>query len=110
MGSSNSHVILIGAGELERSQAITIQQEKRNGSYVIALDGGLVFCSNHSIEPDMIVGDFDSLEQEVSDGIRIEREVSKTSDLKAQELLSKYPTYIIHRLPCEKEHCTERSK
>lgn len=85
MRSSNSHVILIGAGELDRSQAMTIQQEKQKDAYVIALDGGLVFCSNHNIEPDMIVGDFDSLPKE------------------RQELLTEYPTEIIHRLPCEKD-------
>lgn len=103
MGSSNSHVILIGAGELDRSQAITIQQEKQNGSYVIALDGGLVFCSNYSIEPDMIVGDFDSLKEELLNELRTKKEISKTSDLEVQQLLSKFPSDIIHRLPCEKD-------
>ena len=85
MGSSNSHAILIGAGEVDRSQAITIQKAKKNGSYVIALDGGLVFCSRYGIEPDMIVGDFDSLPQQ------------------KQILLDKYPQEIIYKLPCEKD-------
>ena len=106
MRSSNSHVILIGAGELDRSQAMTIQQEKQKDAYVIALDGGLMFCSNYGIEPDMIVGDFDSLEQKLSEGIKIvkgKQEICEASDWKAQELLSKYSSDIIYRLPCEKD-------
>lgn len=106
MRSSNSHVILIGAGELDRSQAMTIQQEKQKGAYVIALDGGLMFCSNYGIEPDMIVGDFDSLEQKLSEEIKIvkgKQEICEASDWKAQELLSKYSSDIIYRLPCEKD-------
>lgn len=82
MGGNKDCAVLIGAGELDNSQAIAIQQKKQEGAYIIALDGGLLFCANHSIEPDMIVGDFDSLEQ---------------------ELLSQYQTDIIYRLPCEKD-------
>ncbi len=97
MGGNKDCAVLIGAGELDNSQAIAIQQKKQGGAYIIALDGGLLFCANHSIEPDMIVGDFDSLEQELA--VSDEQKCGSV----AQELLGQYQTDIIYRLPCEKD-------
>lgn len=72
--------ILIGAGEMGKKAPMISKED-----YVIALDGGLVFCDEHGIEPDMIVGDFDSLPDD------------------KQKLPDKYPQEIIRRLPCEKD-------
>ena len=79
------HAILIGAGETDAKMAEVIKYGMRKEDYIIALDGGLAFCMEHGIEPDRIVGDFDSL------------------PLKKQELLNNYPEEIIYRLPCEKD-------
>ena len=48
--------ILIGAGDLTVSE-ITVQE----GDYVIALDGGIGYCDFLQVEPDLIIGDFDSV-------------------------------------------------
>lgn len=72
--------ILIGAGEMGKETPMISRED-----YVIALDGGLVFCDEHGIEPNMIVGDFDSLPDD------------------KQKLPDKYPQEIIRRLPCEKD-------
>lgn len=86
MGTDKKHAILIGAGELKSDMADIIKKNvSENVSSVIALDGGLVFCAEQNIEPDMIVGDFDSL------------------PFDKQVLLKKYSKDIIHRLPCEKD-------
>lgn len=77
--------LLIGAGELDSDMAMIMKQSLSDDVMVIALDGGLAFCAEHSIVPDRIVGDFDSL------------------PLKKQELLKEYPQENIHRLPCEKD-------
>ena len=82
---NNKTALLIGAGELDNDMAAIIKQNLREDVMVIALDGGLAFCAEHSIVPDRIVGDFDSLPFE------------------KQELLKSYPQEIIHRLPCEKD-------
>jgi len=80
MRITDKHVVLIGAGEMENEKLIITKDD-----YVIALDGGLVFCDEHGIRPDRIVGDFDSLPAD------------------RQELLKKYPEEKIYRLPCEKD-------
>lgn len=85
MGIVKKQVILIGAGEWNTNMADTIKEKQAEDSFIIALDGGLVFCEEQGIVPDMIVGDFDSL------------------PLEKQELLEKYPQEIIYRLPCEKD-------
>lgn len=85
MGIVKKQAILIGAGEWNTNMADTIKEKKSEDSFIIALDGGLVFCEEQGIVPDMIVGDFDSL------------------PLAKQKLLEKYPQEIIYRLPCEKD-------
>ena len=48
--------ILIGAGDL------TVSEIKREeGDLCIALDGGLGYCDFLQVEPDLIIGDFDSV-------------------------------------------------
>lgn len=51
--------ILIGAGDL------TVGELKlREGDYCIALDGGIGYCDFLQVEPDLIIGDFDSVTKE----------------------------------------------
>ena len=85
MRENEKCAVLIGAGELHKQQADCIKQNRTQKDCIIALDGGLVFCAEHDIVPDRIVGDFDSLPAE------------------KQELLEKYPQERIYRLPCEKD-------
>lgn len=48
--------VVVGAGDL------TVGEIKiAEGDYVIAVDGGLSYCGILNIEPDLIIGDFDSL-------------------------------------------------
>ena len=53
--------IIIGAGDLTIGE-IPVKEE----DFVIAVDGGLGYCGILNVEPDIIIGDFDS----VSDGER----------------------------------------
>lgn len=78
--ATKKRVLLIGAGEIGKEKIQTQEED-----YVIALDGGLLYCAKHDIMPDMIVGDFDSLPAD------------------KQVLLQKYPKQMIKRLPCEKD-------
>lgn len=48
--------ILIGAGDLTMGELAVAEDD-----YVIAVDGGLSYCSVLNVEPDLIVGDFDSV-------------------------------------------------
>lgn len=57
----NSKCILIGAGDLTVGQI-----PRSNEDFVIVVDGGLGYCEFLGIEPDLILGDFDS----VTDGER----------------------------------------
>ena len=57
----NGKCILIGAGDLTVGQI-----PRSNEDFVIVVDGGLDYCEFLGIEPDLILGDFDS----VTDGER----------------------------------------
>ena len=48
--------ILIGAGYLTMGE-LTVAED----DYVIAVDGGLSYCAILNVEPDLIIGDFDSV-------------------------------------------------
>ncbi|MFI3237386.1 MAG: thiamine diphosphokinase [Lachnospiraceae bacterium] len=52
--------IIIGAGDL------TVGSISYDGEvdYVIAADGGLMYCPVLDVEPDLIIGDFDSVDEE----------------------------------------------
>ncbi|MBP5282754.1 MAG: thiamine diphosphokinase [Lachnospiraceae bacterium] len=51
--------LLIGAGDLTVSEI-----KKSEEDYCIALDGGIGYCDFLQIEPDLIIGDFDSVTEE----------------------------------------------
>ena len=105
--NKEKHAILIGAGENSGKMAETIKDNLPNGSYVIALDGGLVFCAEHGIQPDMIIGGFDSLPdritKEIIDSLPDMPIETAVQEKKEELLLTKYPQKIIYRLPCEKD-------
>lgn len=50
--------VIVGAGELKVS-AIPVEKD----DYVIAADGGYAYCKRLGIVPDLILGDFDSVEE-----------------------------------------------
>lgn len=75
--------ILVCAGEL-RLEAIPVEE----GDFVIAVDGGLGYCTALRIEPDLILGDFDSVG---------EREAEMIATLQAQG------SRRLVRLPREKD-------
>ncbi|MBQ7839923.1 MAG: thiamine diphosphokinase [Lachnospiraceae bacterium] len=51
--------IIIGAGDLTVSEILVSEED-----YVIAADGGYSYCKLLGIEPDLILGDFDSVLEE----------------------------------------------
>ena len=85
--------IIIGAGDLTVGRI-----DRREGDYIIAVDGGLSYCGVLELEPDLIIGDFDSvndqekqaialLEQQISDRvIRLKPEKDDTDMLAALKL------------------------
>lgn len=72
--------IVIGAGDLTMGE-ITMNAD----DYCIAVDGGLSYCGILNVEPDMIIGDFDS----VSDG---EREAIMQLKAQIPEKIMELPT------------------
>lgn len=59
-----STCIIIGAGDFENIQ-IPVEKD----DYVIAADGGYQYCKQMQIEPDLILGDMDSVAKEVREEI-----------------------------------------
>lgn len=66
---------IIGAGDCEK-----LDFRKQKGDFVICADGGLAFAQKFNVEPDIIVGDFDSygLVPKGEDVIVLPREKDKT--------------------------------
>lgn len=61
--------IIIGAGDLTIGN-INMSEE----DYVIAVDGGLSYCGVLEIEPDKIIGDFDSLTEQEREAVLLLKE------------------------------------
>lgn len=80
----SGNCIIIGAGDLTVG-SIPYNSEK---DYVIAADGGLMYCQVLELEPDLIIGDFDSLDGEFGESVKVIRE--------------NCPQKVV-TLPCEKD-------
>ncbi len=65
----NGKCIIVGAGDLTMGE-IGINEE----DYCIAVDGGLSYCGILGVEPDIIIGDFDSISEKEEEAIRILKE------------------------------------
>ena len=70
---NRQHVVIISGGTVEENLALDILK-KQSSAFLIAVDRGLEFFYKHKIKPDYIVGDFDSISEEV---IRYYREETK---------------------------------
>ena len=75
--------IIVGAGDLTMGELATAEND-----YIIAVDGGLSYCGILAVEPDMIIGDFDS--------------VSEQEKLAIESLKEQIPERIME-LPVEKD-------
>ncbi len=83
MNTVNGKCIVVGAGDLTLGE-IAVGEE----DLVIAVDGGLGYCGLLNLEPDLILGDFDSVSDQEGEAIR--------------SLEQQIPERIL-RLPCEKD-------
>lgn len=79
----NGKCIVIGAGDLTMGEISRGEED-----YVIAVDGGLSYCGILGVEPDKIIGDFDSVSEQ-------EREAIRTLQEQMPEL--------VMQIPCEKD-------
>ena len=65
---SMGRCILVCAGEYAPIADEAWRLERRPGDFIIAVDAGLIYLMREDIEPDLILGDFDSLEEKM-DGL-----------------------------------------
>lgn len=56
--------VIVSGGMLEEEYALRVLQDERT-EFIIAADSGLLFLYRHQIQPNYIVGDFDSAPSEV---------------------------------------------
>ena len=76
--------IIIGAGDL----TVGSLPYNPDTDYIIAADGGLMYCGILELEPDLILGDFDSLDDEYAEAVN--------------EIRKKFPDKVV-TLPVEKD-------
>ncbi len=60
----NKRTVIVSGGKLETDFVLPILKDE-DTEFIIGVDKGLVFLYEHGIEPDYIVGDFDSAPEEV---------------------------------------------
>lgn len=65
MGKSGK-CIVIGAGDLTTGEIRAAEED-----FVIAVDGGLSYCGILEVEPDIIIGDFDSLSGQEAEAVKL---------------------------------------
>ena len=85
--------VLIGAGENSCKTAEMIKDKLSQGVCIIALDGGLAFCAENGIRPDLIVGDFDSLPDRVTEEI-----IDSVADRIAEEIIDSVADRVMEDL------------
>lgn len=83
MSEAKGKCIVICAGDLTLGEVPVGERD-----FVIAVDGGLSYCGILNVEPDLILGDFDSVSRQEAEAI--------------ESLESQIPERIL-RLPCEKD-------
>ena len=66
--SPSSKCFIIGAGDFAVTQLPDYNEETDT---LIAVDGGIFYCGLLSIEPDVIIGDFDSVDEEMATAIAL---------------------------------------
>ncbi len=69
MSDNLKQCIVIGAGDLTVGRI-----DRHEDDVVIAVDGGLSYCSILGLEPDIIIGDFDSINEQEKQAIEILKE------------------------------------
>lgn len=67
-------IVIVSGGELEEEHALSVL-DRDDSCYVIGVDKGVEFLYRHSIMPNYIVGDFDSVRPEIADYYRKETTV-----------------------------------
>lgn len=63
--SREGKCIVIGAGDL----TVNRLEYDSEADYLIAVDGGIMYCQILHVEPDLVIGDFDSVNEEWRDAI-----------------------------------------
>ena len=74
----SKRIVIVSGGKLEEKVCLPLLEGQEEG-YVIGVDKGVEFLYNHQIMPDYIVGDFDSVKQEIVDYYRNETHVGSGS-------------------------------
>lgn len=80
----SKRIIIISGGKIEDDFALSVIESEEK-ECIIAVDRGMEFLYRHKMIPDYIVGDFDSVDEEVADYFRTEvhvpiREYSPVKD------------------------------
>lgn len=85
---------IVGAGDCEE-----ISIDKKADDFVIAADGGLIYCKRDNITPDLVIGDFDSLgfipEQENIYVLPVEKDDTDISFAVKYAMEKGYDTFVI---------------
>lgn len=74
MNKQKGICIIIGAGDL----TVGSLPYNKDEDFIIAADGGLMYCGVLELEPDLIIGDFDSVDEEYKEAVAAIREAASS--------------------------------
>lgn len=55
--------VLVCAGQLHKEDMVLIEKYVKEGAYLVAVDGGFDYCHGMGLEPELCLGDFDSVSE-----------------------------------------------
>ena len=70
----SKRIVIVSGGELDEQLTLSYLNHEENG-YIIAVDKGMEFLYRYNVVPNYIVGDFDSVDEEIADYYRHETRV-----------------------------------
>ena len=70
----SKRIVIVSGGKLNEEFVLSILGEEESG-YIIGVDKGMEFLYRHQIMPSYIVGDFDSVSEEIGDYYRNQTDV-----------------------------------
>ena len=56
--------VLVCAGQLHKEDMVLIEKYVKEGAYLVAVDGGFDYCHGMGLEPELCLGDFDSVSED----------------------------------------------
>ena len=84
----SKRIVIVSGGEIDSETALSVLEQPES-RYIIAVDKGMEFLYSEKIMPSYIVGDFDSVNEEVAEIMGVSLEVLHSMLYRAKKCSTK---------------------